>query len=292
MFLSKWDKPYQGWHPQDDDVIGTKVEARAPATVPIIDSAPTPYIGDTSDGVVPVEGVEDTQDAVWKGIMPDNYTGPNWSNGKVQESVKFGDAVPLNYGDSQSRLHDSAYAQFKDKWHREAADMIYRDRLKGQRGFYRAVAQAPLYGNYAKNQAKSLGTSVYNGFKYFGPVGAIGGAIVHELQYIKDMQHRLGGLAKERKAVLDFYAQDPLAKTHQLPENPGQFSRPKTRRNQILPSLDEKRPAYRSDRSNRLMTDYVNSHPHQEQNTSVYYPNFADLYRPLGRKKKSKNKKN
>jgi len=232
----------------------------------------------------------------------DNYTGPGWSNGKQQESVEFGDLPPLSYGDSQSRLHDSAYAHFGDKWHREAADAIYRDRLKDESGAYGYIGHAPLYGNYAQAQAKNLMQNVYTGVKLAGPVGAFFGALAHEAQYLFDQNHRLGGLAKERKEVLDYYGTDPLKETHQFERK--EINNPTnstgvlvdlpllpTRKREVaraaLPEIKEKEKMYRSDLSTRTMNDYLVEK--REQGVYSPYSSPVGVYRPLGKKKKKKN---
>ncbi len=59
--------------------------------------------------------------------LPDsfpNYTGPYISNGKLQESVPFGDKTPKDELDALSRLHDSAYAKWDDRLHRSVADNL------------------------------------------------------------------------------------------------------------------------------------------------------------------------
>lgn len=218
----------------------------------------------------------------------DNYTGPMWSNGELQSSVEFGDKMPTSYLDSQSRLHDSAYAKFGDKWHREAADMIYRDALEKSGGMDSVVGQLPLYGNYTKQQVYGLVDKVKTGLQKGGLLGALGGAILHEGQYIADQMHRLSSnnLAKERANLLAYYASDPLRSTHQFslkPALPQRDSMP--RGGKVvplqLPTIDATKPFMRSDLSNKMMNAYIDEHPG---------PTFA--YQSHIRPYKIKNKRN
>lgn len=76
------------------------------------------------------------------------YTGPGVSNGKFQNSVEFGDRTPLDTLDFYSRMHDSAYAKYKDKWHRRAADQLYYDQaMKLRQAFPWVAANAVWHGN-------------------------------------------------------------------------------------------------------------------------------------------------
>jgi len=57
-----------------------------------------------------------------------NYMGPNWNDGKYQESKVAVQAVPVDYGDQQSMYHDNAYAAKSNlMWAdlRYAKDMLF-----------------------------------------------------------------------------------------------------------------------------------------------------------------------
>ncbi len=65
-------------------------------------------------------------DLEWTWPYTDNYTGPNWSNGKWQASVANGNEKPKSRLDSYSRDHDTSYALCPDD-----ADMLYYRRTRG-----------------------------------------------------------------------------------------------------------------------------------------------------------------
>ena len=56
-----------------------------------------------------------------------NYVGPYWSDGKLQSSVEWGTANPIDELDNLARQHDAAYAHWTDRAHREAADKLFAD---------------------------------------------------------------------------------------------------------------------------------------------------------------------
>jgi len=133
-----------------------------------------------------------------------NYTGPYVSDGKLQTSVEFGGAPTLNELDALSRLHDSAYAKWTDRAHREAADKLYYDAASKLPGaFPKLAANAVQYGNYAGDSASKLGQNVLT----YGPVGALKFGI----ERLAEMNARLNGthLAKELREVQDYYKSDP-----------------------------------------------------------------------------------
>ena len=108
-----------------------------------------------------------------------NYTGPYISNGKVQESVAFGNRVPKNRLDALARLHDTAYAMYSDDLHRTMADLIFCDYIKTyfkkDKSAVEAAAQYLVgYGNYAarigENMAAYIGAAAL-GAAASGPVG-------------------------------------------------------------------------------------------------------------------------
>jgi len=146
----------------------------------------------------------------------DNYTGPFWSDGKLQESVAFGNKMPLNDLDRASRLHDSAYARFKDERHRLAADSIYQESLGRIDGTAaKLLAGVPLYGNYTKNRIVGYGEAMASGLKFGGLPGALGGLLVHGVKSIHQLHDQLLNGDKYKKTVREYYATDPLKDTHQ-----------------------------------------------------------------------------
>lgn len=131
-----------------------------------------------------------------------NYTGPYISDGKFQESVEFGETVPQDALDYLSRLHDTAYAHYKDYAHRRAADIIYYQEAKKLEGAFPQLAGlAVLVGN-------QVGSSVVNLVDGMaaGPLGFLYGAV-------KNM-YNLGDFAMNEKQYLqdirDLYAKDPI----------------------------------------------------------------------------------
>jgi hypothetical protein len=90
-----------------------------------------------------------------------NYTGPYWSDGKIQSSVEFGTTDPQSELDALSRLHDTAYAHYSDRGHREAADLIYAREAKrlGEK-YPELIGNIVQYGNYTGRQAVQLAKDV------------------------------------------------------------------------------------------------------------------------------------
>ncbi len=136
-----------------------------------------------------------------------NYVGPYWSDGKIQESVEWGESEPVNELDELARQHDSAYAKYKDRAHREAADQIFAERARALEGkFPGLAANVVQYGNYAGRQAGELADAFATagpfGLLYFGAKGIV------------QSQQRLDGnyLKKEREDVLAYYQTDPRLK--------------------------------------------------------------------------------
>lgn len=99
-----------------------------------------------------------------------NYTGPYWSDGRLQESVEFGSSDPQSELDKLSRLHDTAYAHYTDRQHREAADEIYERDARVLAGKFPELAgKLVLYGNYGARQRAQLGAD----FATLGPLGLL-----------------------------------------------------------------------------------------------------------------------
>lgn len=131
--------------------------------------------------------------------MP-NYTGPYYSDGKIQESVEFGRSAPTSALDAESRLHDSAYAHYKDLQHRMAADSIYESRVTKLGGFAKFAGEAVLYGN----QTLRAGSNLLEYSKY-GLVGLVVGSLINDYHLNDYMMNS----DKYKKEVLAYYATDP-----------------------------------------------------------------------------------
>lgn len=161
----------------------------------------------------------------------DCYTGPYWSNGKFQSSVEFGDCVPIDRVDYESRLHDTAFARYGDTRHRTAADWIYQQRLAKVPGIKSAlVRNLPLYGNY-------LGADKISGL--FGPLSLLNAVSSLYDIYDLDNQFKQGKYDSEIADVMKLYQEDPLNMGNITAPMayPDQFEKggPKIRRNRILP---------------------------------------------------------
>jgi len=159
-----------------------------------------------------------------------NYVGPYWSNGKVQESVEWGDKEPIDELDELARQHDAAYAHFKDRPRREAADLIFATearKLNRKLGGTltsdpRFAAAMVEYGNYAGRQAAKLATDVGTGFKM--GLGPLAGVLKFGVDNIREMNQRIHGthLKKELETVRAFYNTDPrlIGKTSSTDSGP------------------------------------------------------------------------
>lgn len=141
----------------------------------------------------------------------DNYTGPYWSDGKLQSSVIFGDAMPLSNLDAQSRLHDTAYATYgKDDWqHRTAADYVYYQRVKNLGVVGEVAGNAVLYGNQLLRSGSQLVGSISN------PVNLpsiVFGGVTNGLR-LNDWSNNK---TKYITDVISLYENDPHRTTHQV----------------------------------------------------------------------------
>lgn len=139
------------------------------------------------------------------------YTGPYWSDGKIQESVEWGDRTPQSELDWLSRQHDSAYAHFKDSRHREAADLLYMREAKKLVGQFPELAGNLVgYGNYTGRQLGKLLSDVGLSTKLTG--NPLLGVVKYGLGGIKDNFQRVNGtyLKNELRDVNQFYGTDPL----------------------------------------------------------------------------------
>lgn len=134
-----------------------------------------------------------------------NYTGPYISNGKFQESVAFGDVAPKDALDALSRLHDSAYAKYKDQAHRMAADALYEKETKKLVGLFPEIAgDLVLYGNQIARSSSNL----LNGF---GLPGLIYGGVKNMIV----MNDYMNNATKYKKEITDYYKTDPYYDKYQ-----------------------------------------------------------------------------
>jgi hypothetical protein len=150
-----------------------------------------------------------------------NYTGPYWSDGKIQPSVEFGESEPQSELDALSRLHDTAYAHYKDRAHREAADAIYAREAKKLVGKFPELAgNVVQYGNYTGRQATKLASDVGQ-FSFIPGLGPVYGLAKFAIGNILDSQKRIDGthLAKELKHIEQLYARDPMLRDKQKKGN-------------------------------------------------------------------------
>lgn len=142
-----------------------------------------------------------------------NYTGPYWSDGKIQSSVEFGKSDPQSELDALSRLHDSAYAKFPDAKHREAADKLYNDEAQKLVGkFPHLAGNLVLYGNHIlrhPNPFRMVGGGL------LGNAGHLASLVYTAAGGIKDANRYYGGqaLAREIEDVRNYYKQDPKRST-------------------------------------------------------------------------------
>jgi len=142
-----------------------------------------------------------------------NYVGPYWSDGRLTESVEWGDKPALNALDELARRHDAAYAHYKDEKHREAADMLFAEEAKKLKQKYgskwaedpQIAARLVEYGNHTTRQIKSL-----------AKIGVLGPAALPWLIYKQasnmiDNHKRMKGtyLTKEVGDIRRFYETDP-----------------------------------------------------------------------------------
>lgn len=135
--------------------------------------------------------------------MITNYTGPYLSDGRFQESVPFGTTKPTSPLDALARLHDTAYAIYSDRNHREAADRIfYTEAMKLKTSGATTAAALVKYGNYAGRQASDIIAHAR-----WGPLGL---AYV-VAQNIKRLSDRMTGSDRiYDKDIEALYATDPL----------------------------------------------------------------------------------
>jgi len=153
-----------------------------------------------------------------------NYVGPHWSNGKLQESVAFGDAPAMHELDALARLHDTAYATYKDDKHLAAADLIFAEEAEKLKKKYgpkwaenpQVAAALVRYGNHTKRAATRIGANVSSGFKLGGAFGALGGLLYSGVQNIRQSNQMINGtyLKTQKDDIRRLYARDPHVDAH------------------------------------------------------------------------------
>jgi len=148
------------------------------------------------------------------------YTGPYWSNGEFQTSVEWGDKDPQSQLDWLSRQHDSAYAHYEDRRHREAADLLYMREAKKLVGQFPELAGNLVgYGNYTGRQIGKLFSDVGLATKLTGT--PLFGVLKFGIDNIIDSGKRLNGtyLEDEMNDVREYYKTDPYKKVMPNPSN-------------------------------------------------------------------------
>lgn len=134
--------------------------------------------------------------------MSNSYTGPYWSDGKLQSSVEFGKTPPGSALDAESRLHDSAYAHYQDLQHRMAADEIYEMNTRNLGITGNLAGKAVVYGNQTIRSGMNLGTNVMK----YGPLGLVVGAVQNAYNLYDYMINE----EKYVKEVKAYYETDPI----------------------------------------------------------------------------------
>ncbi len=130
----------------------------------------------------------------------DPYTGPYWSDGKIQSSVEFGKSFTPTYLAYNSRLHDSAFAHFQDERHRTAADWVYRQSLRFDDSIKsQVVRHLPFVGNHVGFLLPLFTTGLA------GPAALLAALDISLLN--RDIEN--GAYDSEIQDVLQFYNTDP-----------------------------------------------------------------------------------
>lgn len=189
-----------------------------------------------------------------------NYVGPYWSDGKTQSSVAWGDKEPTDALDDLARKHDAAYAHYKDRPHREAADALFAEEArkltqkygKGWAADPKVAATLVQYGNYATRQAAKLGE--YTKYGTSGIAGNLIGAGRFVIGNLLDAGKMVNGtyLKQERNDVLKFYGTDPKkVEQERRPEGttPASWSIKKTPSVVPVSTTVETKPAFTKSKS-------------------------------------------
>jgi len=144
-------------------------------------------------------------------IGDENYTGPYLSDGKFQSSVEFGKATPRSKLDTLSRLHDSAYARYQDRYHRQAADELYERETKKLKGAFPELAgDIVKYGNFAQRSAHNLLNDFVVGSVVPG-IGNVLGLIYGSLKNNYEFNEWNTNKNKYIEDVKTYYSSDPLS---------------------------------------------------------------------------------
>lgn len=153
-------------------------------------------------------------DALGKKIVPSelgNYVGPNWSDGKFQSSVLWGESEPQNELDLAAYYHDSAYAHWADSDHREMADRIFREQTAHlDEKLAKFASEAVTHGNMLGRSVERLAENI-SMTAPLGPMAPVAGLVITAFENIFEANKRLpgGSMEKTYQEVLKFYETDP-----------------------------------------------------------------------------------
>lgn len=225
-----------------------------------------------------------------------NYVGPYWSDGKIQSSVVWGNKEPTDALDALARQHDAAYAHYKDRPHREAADALFAEEArkltqkygKGWAADPKVAATLVQYGNYATRQAAKLGE--YTKYGTGGMVGNLIGAARFGIGNLLDAGKMVTGtyLKQEKNDVSKFYGTDPKKQTafRAAEVAPGQ-GRSITKTPSVVPvsTTVETKPAFTKSRS-QLIKDQAKRF---RDYSALHAAAVAPTTMPIRRKRTKKN---
>ena len=228
-----------------------------------------------------------------------NYVGPYWSDGKTQSSVEWGNKEPTDALDDLARKHDAAYAHYKDRPHREAADALFAEEArkltqkygKGWAADPKVAATLVQYGNYATRQAAKLGE--YTKYGTSGIAGNLIGAGRFVIGNLLDANKMVNGtyLKQERNDVQKFYGTDPKkVEQERRPEGttPASWSIKKTPSVVPVSTTVETKPAFTKSKS-----QLIEDQPQRFRNYSALHTAaVAPKGMPIVRRKRTKKKLN
>lgn len=228
-----------------------------------------------------------------------NYVGPYWSDGKTQSSVEWGNKEPTDALDDLARKHDAAYAHYKDRPHREAADALFAEEArkltqkygKGWAADPKVAATLVQYGNYATRQAAKLGE--YTKYGTSGIAGNLIGAGRFVIGNLLDAGKMVNGtyLKQERNDVLKFYGTDPKkVEQERRPEGttPASWSIKKTPSVVPVSTTVETKPAFTKSKS-QLIKDQAQRFRNY---TALHTAAVASEGMPIVRRKRTKKNLN
>ncbi len=230
------------------------------------------------------------------------YTGPYWSDGRVQESVEWGKSTPQSELDWLSRQHDSAYAHYKDSRHREAADLLYMREAKKLAGRFPELAGNLVgYGNYTARQFGILANDAALSTKLTG--NPLLGVVKYGVGGLVDSYKRVNGtyLKNELADVEKYYGTDPLKMKKPPAKEPIKLVEPKVgrgasavalvendgQRNAILDRGRTRNPRQGEQVVASLNASASNEQAQAQQPIAVTKPS---LFQRLRRKNKKKNR--